>query len=226
MKLMSDPLYCLIHGSEDIYSGIDTERYEKILYGWNSDNEIFCRLIEENNPKYILEIGSWLGSSVLHMGNFIKSKGLNTKIVCVDTWLGSKDFIGKQLKGKTRTPEGLPSAFWHFMANVKREGLSEIVIPFPQTSTNALHFFSENDVKFQMVYIDGSNQYEDIKSDIDLSWGVLDVGGVIFGDDYINFSYPQINAAVNSFVYENRIRDRLVVDSKNVFWSIKKKRLI
>jgi len=226
MKLIDDPLYGLIHASEDVYSNVNPDDFEKVLYGWNSENEIFFKLIEETSPKYILEIGSWLGASAIHMGKFIKSRGLDTKIVCVDTWLGSRDFIGRHFEGKFRNSVGMPNAYLHFLANVKREGLEDVIIPFAQTSDNALRFLSEKNIKFKMIYIDGSNQYENVKSDIDLSWNILDRDGVIFGDDYINFAFPQINAAVNSFVYSNRLRDVFSVYSNNVFWSIKKKGLI
>ena len=221
-----DPLYGLLHEG-DVYEGIDPDSYEKILYGWNDKNEIFDRLVEEIRPRYILEIGSWLGASAIHMGNAVRRAGLDTKIVCVDTWLGSRDFMGKKFpddRSKLMS-NGMPNAYRHFLANVKREGLQDIVIPLPQTSSNALRFLSEEGVKFDMVYIDGSNQYEDIVSDMNLSWNVLANGGVMFGDDYLNFFYPQINAAVNSFVYGNRIREQFSVDSNNNFWSIKKKGL-
>lgn len=222
----NNSLYKLIHDG-DVYEGIDPNSYEKILYGWNDENKIFDRLVEEIRPKYILEIGSWLGSSAIHMGNAVKRVGLDTKIVCVDTWLGSRDFIGKKFPGDRSklVCNGMPNAYRYFLANIKREDLQDVVIPLPQTSSNALRFLSEEGIKFDMIYVDGSNQYEDIISDIDLSWNVLANEGVIFGDDYLNFSYPQINAAVNSFVYKNRIRDQFSVDSDNNFWSIKKKGL-
>jgi predicted O-methyltransferase YrrM len=227
MIISDDPIYRLLHDG-DVYAGLDPNAYEKILYGWNDDNEIFGRLIEELRPKYILELGSWLGASSIHMGKAIKRLGLDTKIVCVDTWLGSREFMGKKFPGDRSklVINGMPNSYKHFLMNIKREGLQDVVIPLPQTTSNALRFFSEEGVRFDMVYVDASNQYEDIVSDMNLSWNVLANGGVIFGDDYLNFSYPQINAAVNSFVYGNRIRDQLSVDSENNFWSIKKKGLL
>ena len=225
MSIIDDPLYKLIH-NEDVYEGIDPEKFEEILYGWNDSDEIFNDLIGELRPKYILEIGSWLGSSAIHMGNAIRDAGLDTKIMCVDTWLGSRDSIGGHFSEEKSELmlNGMPNAYRHFLANIKRKGLQDLVIPLPQTSSNALRFLSEEGVKFDMVYIDGSNQYEDIVSDMNLSWNVLANGGVMFGDDYLNFSYPQINVAVNSFVYGNRIREQCSVDSNNNFWSIKKKK--
>jgi len=223
--LMGDRVYELVHQGDDVYRGIDPDGFEKIMYGWNSDSEAFLEVIEETRPKYILEIGSWLGASAIHMAKFVKEVGLDTKIVCVDTWLGSREFMGKGFPGDRSKlfSNGLPAAYGHFLANVKREGVHDTVIPVPQTSSNALRFFSEQGVMFDAVYIDGSNQYEDIRSDMHLSWNVLKEGGVMFGDDYTNFSYPQINSAVNSFVYSNRLKEYFRVRGDGSFWSLKKK---
>ena len=44
MSIIDDPLYKLIHNG-DVYEGIDPEKFEEILYGWNDKDEIFNDLV-------------------------------------------------------------------------------------------------------------------------------------------------------------------------------------
>lgn len=224
MSIKQDYLYKLIHGDVDIYENFDYTKYEDILYGWNSDHHFFHEIINDSKPSYILEIGSFLGKSAINMGNYIKDNSLNTKIICVDTWLGSLEMIGHRFPAEKEklVKNGMPRLYDYFLANIKKNGLEEIVIPFPQTSYNALNFFMQNNVLFDLIYIDGSNHYDEFKRDIDNSWDVLSNNGFIFGDDYRNFHWPHIQIAINEFVADNKLIDDFKV-SYNCYWSLKKK---
>ena len=62
------------------------------LWGWNGDRQIFPALIKQLKPSLIIEVGSWMGLSAANMATSCKALGLNdTAVVCVDTWLGSKE---------------------------------------------------------------------------------------------------------------------------------------
>lgn len=217
-------LYSLIHGDEKIYSDLNVDGLKTVMYGAGDDYSELDKLIKEIRPKRILEIGSWLDYSSIHMAKFIKTKKMNTGLLCLDTWLGEKGMIGMKFNGK-RFMNGMSVAYKHFLANVKMEGVDDVIVPFPQTSKNGLSFLSEKGVSFDMIHMKGSKDYEEIKSNLQLSWSILSNGGVLFGNNYLNFSMPQVNAAINSFVYENRMRDCLSIDENNHFWFIKKKDL-
>jgi len=226
MSIQEDYIYKLIHGYRDIYENFDHTKYEDILYGWNSDSKFFYEAINESKPNYILEIGSFLGKSAIHMGNYIKNNSLSTKIICVDTWLGSLEMIADRFPAEREkiVKNGMPRLYDYFLANVKKHGLENIIIPFPQTSYNALKFFMQHNIFFDLIYLDGSNYYEELKKDIDLSWDVLSNDGIMFGDDYRNFSWPQIAVAVNEFVADNKLADNFKVNY-DCYWSLKKKQV-
>lgn len=226
MSIKEERIYRLIHGDVDIYENFDQNKYEDILYGWNSDHSFFGELINQTKPNYILEIGSWLGKSAINMGKYIKEHKLNTKIVCVDTWLGSLEFTGSGFPGERDklVKNGIPRAYDYFLANIKKHGLEDIVIPFPQTSSNALKFFMIHNIFFDLIYVDGSNYFDDIKNDIDLSWNVLNNEGVIFGDDYKNYHWPHIAMAVNEFTADNDLLNDFKV-YYDCYWAIKKKKV-
>lgn len=224
MAITDNHIYRLIHGNTNIYNNFDHTKYEDIMYGWNSDHQFFREIIRDKNPEYILEIGSWLGRSAINMGNFIKENSLKTKIVCVDTWLGSMEFIGDRFPADRDklVKNGIPRAYDYFLANVKKYGLEDIIIPFPQISSTALRFFMINNIFFDLIYVDGSNYFEDIQSDIDLSWNVLKPNGMMFGDDYRNYNWPHIAMAVNEFVNNNKLMSEFEV-KYDCYWTIKKK---
>lgn len=224
MSIKDNYIYKLIHGNDDIYGSFDHTKYESIFYGWNSDHHFFCETIKNQRPEYILEIGTWLGRSAINMAKCIKENNLNTKIVCVDTWLGSLEMIGDRFPANRGqlVKNGICKAYEYFLANVKKHGVEDIIIPFPQTSFNALRYLMVNNVFFDLIYVDGSNYFEDIKSDIDLSWNLLRPGGIVFGDDYRNFHWPHIQMAVNQFVIDNKLLDQFEL-KYDCYWTVKKK---
>lgn len=194
------------------------------IQGWHGNDPIFKKLISTIKPKNILEIGTWKGQSAIHIGKIIKDLGLNTTLLCVDTWLGSVDFIGAENRlDKERdclTTFGYPQVYYQFLANVVHHNLDDIIVPFPQTSSIALDWLNIHNAKFDLIYIDGSNNYEDVYTDIKNSWLILEKNGVIFGDDFNNQHHAGVRGAVLDFckLYKLTYSE----DKKKCFWWIKK----
>lgn len=205
------------------YDGFNPDLFALDLQGWNGENPIFKELIHKLMPELILEIGSYKGQSSVFMGRCVKEQGLSTKIICVDTWLGSEDFIGlREIDNyhKLYPSFGYPQLYYQFLANVCKTDLQNIIIPFPQVSTIACRWLKKHKILFDMIYCDGDNDYESQICDIKSAWSILKTGGVIFGDDYGNVNWPGIAQAVNEFVIENNLNNFFAVF--NNFWLIKK----
>jgi hypothetical protein len=172
----------LIHKA-DPYAALPKQQYNN--WGWHSDSPYFEQIIFEVRPLRILEIGSWLGASAIHMANICKALGLQTEIVCVDTWLGALEFWTNQDDTSRyemlRLQDGYPSVYEQFRSNVIRSGLAGMITPFPITSDIAFRFFEEKGIKFDLIYIDGSHDYSDVKRDVH---NACDTGAVVFGDDF------------------------------------------
>lgn len=133
-------------------------------------------------PAYgtIVEVGSWKGKSLAYLiVEAINSKHKNKciKIYCVDTWLGdkttkeNKDIINGTLYEK-------------FMKNMTPViGSFE---PLKMTSIEASKKFIDNSL--DIVFIDASHEYEDIKSDI-IAWlPKVKNTGILAGHDLIPFN--------------------------------------
>lgn len=194
------------------------------LKGWHGNDPIFMDLIFEVKPKLIIEVGSWLGQSAINMANCLKShaEGLeNTKIICVDTWLGALEFMGQPAGSDwdLMAKNGYPQVYYQFLSNVMHWGHEDIIIPFPQTSVIAARYFAKNDIEADMIYIDGSHDYPDVYQDLECYWPRLKKGGVIFGDDYNSGTWPGVVNAVQDFF--SGLQD-VTVEERNFFWYVKK----
>jgi len=190
------------------------------ITGWNGHSNIFKELILNINPTLIIEVGTWKGLSAITMANILKQNNIKSKIICVDTWLGALEFIDR-LK---HTPErdlklvnGYPTIYYQFLSNVVLSEVQEYILPFPNTSNIAYNYFHNNSIKADLIYIDGSHEYEDVKKDIDNYYNLLNNKGIIFGDDYYNF--VGVQKAVTEFCLKNKCEFSI---QENNFWIIKK----
>jgi predicted O-methyltransferase YrrM len=169
----------------NVYEGI-TPATNDTVFGWNSDNPIFEKLIEQTKPSCIIEVGTWLGASAIHMAKITKKLNLNTKIYCIDTWLGAEEFWTRfkdTPERDLRCKNGYPQVYFDFLSNVVKHEVQDIIIPIPNTSFVGSKILSHLGVRADLIYIDGSHEYEDVKLDIVSYQGLLTPGGIMFGDD-------------------------------------------
>ena len=192
----------LIHGY-DIYQDFDYKQYPKRIFGWNVNLELYKKYILSLKPDLILELGTWVGGSAIAMANIIKENNLHTKIICVDTWLGSFEFLGLHERDSDRSlvpVHGYPTIYNQFIANVMHENLQEIITPLPSTIQLACQFLCKNNISTDIIYIDGDNLFESVYSDLSNSWELLNNNGVMFGDDLQNPGTPGIKLGLNKLL--------------------------
>ncbi len=151
-------------------------------------------LAESAKGRQVVEIGSWLGRSTKAMAQTA------SKVWAVDSWKGSGngDATGEQAKHI--------DVYATFRKNLESELASNTV-----TAVTADHaaeefmraqMFSElfgHDWKPDMVFIDGSHEYEDVKRDIQTSLKLLDWSGMLSGHDF-NPAHPGVIKAVQELV--------------------------
>ncbi|MFE1600896.1 class I SAM-dependent methyltransferase [Methylobacterium sp. ID0610] len=189
--------------SRSPYDGFDSEAHPADMQGWGSDHPILPRVIERLRPKRILEIGSWKGRSAINMAKVVKALDLDCEIVCVDTWLGSPEHWLRVEGGwyeSLRIEHGYPHLYWTFLSNVVREGVQDVITPFPSTSENACLVLKRLGVTFDFCYLDAAHEYEPVKRDLDAVWDLIAEPGVLVGDDY--GTWPDVTRAVNEFAEE------------------------
>ncbi|EPS71222.1 hypothetical protein M569_03536, partial [Genlisea aurea] len=148
-----------------------------------SSDAVFEHLIAETRPETIIEVGTYLGNSAIHMGNLVKRLGLKTQIICVDdfrAWL-TNGFI---LKFKShQIVNGDRLHLYKFMLNVFNAKLTDSVMFLPFSTSNGLELLCQMGIYADLVEIDAAHDFHSAWLDINNGYKLLRPGGVLFGHD-------------------------------------------
>lgn len=168
------------------------------LWGWNGDRAIFPALVEQVKPQLIIEVGSWMGQSAVNLASSVKRLGLtDTSVICIDTWLGSKEhWRDKELMKHLELVNGYPSFQRRFLTNIVQAGVADYVVPIPMPSQIGASFLKDFNLKADLIYIDGSHDRKDVFDDLTAFWPLLADGGALFGDDW---PWDGVSGAVKAF---------------------------
>jgi len=210
----SSPSECLhpadlmmaIHG-RDVYAGFDYRKYERDPAGWLSSSAAFAELIREVRPGLIIEVGSWKGASAIEMAEVAKQEESDTKILCIDTWLGALEFRLDQNDPERflalECEHGYPRVYYRFLANVCHAKHPQRIIPFPLDSATAALWLMTHGIKADLIYIDGSHEEEAVYNDLLDYREVLSSRGRMFGDDW---DWASVRSAVSAFARDHKLR--------------------
>jgi SAM-dependent methyltransferase len=204
----------------DPYQDFKWHTFPDNCSGWGSDSAAFGELVTEIKPARVIEVGTWKGGSALTLAGELEKQGLDTEIICVDTWLGAlemwTDQGDEERFGSLGLKHGYPSLYYQFLANVCRAGQQSRITPFPIPSATAAQWFALHDVRADLIYIDGSHEEEDVYQDLVSYWDLVRPGGVLFGDDW---SWDGVRLAVERFAKENG----LPITHRHDKWELKRR---
>lgn len=156
--------------------------------GWMSTPELEYLAELAEKSQCILELGSWRGRSTSCLA--ANTSGI---VVATDTWQGSVEHHA-QLQGKPT------SGLWFaFQQNTSRY---ENIWALHANSLAASKLIARSPMRFNMIFIDASHDYESVKADI-LAWQpLLATGGVLCGHDAGRWG---VKAAVRQLVPRYRV---------------------
>ena len=184
---------------------IDKEIYQNfksvdITKKWFTNNLYFLsKNLSTLKVKNLLEIGSYEGRSAIFFADIFSG----TKISCVDTWSGSDEHKNINFK----------SIEDNFDQNIKLLKDNQLLTKFKMTSDN---FFTQNNEKFDFVYVDGDHSKDQVLKDLQNSWSVLNNNGFLLVDDYMWWYYKDLKNnpafAINNFIkdYSNQIKKMII----------------
>ena len=191
------------------------------LQGWVGNQTIFEKLIDQQKPNVIIEVGTWKGKSAIMMANVVKRLNLNCKIYCVDTWLGAIEFwdwLSHTPERNLHLKHGYPQVYYQFLSNVVHTNNQDVIIPVPLPSNLGCKLLKRKNIQSQLIYIDASHETDDVYDDMKHYYELLSPGGIMFGDDY---SWESVRNGVSKFVKEqNMSMDAIKEESVN--WILKK----
>jgi predicted O-methyltransferase YrrM len=145
-------------------------RDKEFTSDWCSGNftqwrRVFSPLRDE--PLRILEIGSWEGRSAIFFLNFFAK----ATITCIDTFGGGSDHKAEQASRIEERFDRNLAAFSNRVEKIKglsRQALDGLV----------------QQRHYDLAYIDGSHERDDVMADSLGVWSMLNPGGSIIWDDY------------------------------------------
>ncbi|MCO6438147.1 MAG: class I SAM-dependent methyltransferase [Phycisphaerae bacterium] len=138
-----------------------------------------------DRPLRVLELGSWAGASAITWASSIKrfcQRG--GTIVCVDSWA---PFFNPAEMGTVPVYQEMHDAsktgdiFTLFLHNVSASGHDDIILPLRGTTAELLSRFPAE--SFDIVYVDASHFYDDVRHDLTHSLRLVRLGGYLCGDD-------------------------------------------
>lgn len=162
--------------------------YALTVEGWCAPAELEYLASLAEKSLCILEVGSWRGRSSSALA--AHTEGI---VVCVDTWRGSVEHQA-ELKGKPTS-----GVWFDFQQNTSRY---DNIWPLPMNSLAAARVVSLGPMRFDMIFIDASHDYESVAADIQAWRPLLTPEGILCGHDIGRHS---VKAAVRNNVPRYRI---------------------
>jgi len=164
--------------------------YQNIGEDWFTYPNFYSSLVKNLcDGSKIVEVGSWRGRSACFLGVEIHNSGKNILLDCVDTWNGSEEHIGYDILKN----DGL---YNEFINNIKQ--ISHIITPIRKESLDAVNMYE--DESLDVVFLDASHKYEDVKADLNAWYKKVKKGGIFSGHDYP--TWKDVVKAVDEFFPE------------------------
>lgn len=174
-------------------------------HGWYGNKKEIKNLIQNNDIKVVIEVGSWLGKSTRHIAGLLPKNG---KVYAVDHWQGSFE----HQPGHDEHGKNLSQIYDQFLSNVIHAKLTDKIIPIRMPSLVAEKHLS--DVTPDLIYIDASHEYESVYQDLCAWYPHVKGHGILCGDDW---AYSEVQKAVEKFAEENH----LIIEVKSPFWRLR-----
>ncbi|EPS74754.1 hypothetical protein M569_00002, partial [Genlisea aurea] len=155
-------------------------------------------------PKTIIEVGTFLGGSAIHMAKIVAELGLETQIICVDDFRGWPGWFPEE--DSIVQINGDKVLLYQFMQNVVTANATDTILFVPFGTSTALTSLCKFGIYGDLVEIDAGHDFHSAWNDINNGYKLLRPGGVLFGHDY---GWDSVRAAVELFASKHGLRIRV-----------------
>jgi hypothetical protein len=193
-----------VHEGRNPYTGFPAAEWAGTWYNdAGAQREIVQKCIGRLNPSIIIEVGSFVGESAIHMAKLIKSQKRDCAILCVDTWYAGFDhFLGA--REKIRPHFGRPDFYYKFVANVIANGCQDVIVPLAIDSINGARVIKWLGLQPQLVYVDASHEEGDVRRDYEAYWDLMPPGAGMLVDDLTNW-FPGVLKDWTEFIADHSL---------------------
>jgi hypothetical protein len=184
MTAIRDELIAKIWDGRDPFVGAPVLPWDGRGYK-TSGHRYLTEVVDTVRPRIIVEVGVWLGVSVIVMGKRVRELNLDCAIIAVDTWLGSAEHMtGINTKIGFPRLHGYPQIYFTFLSNCVHDRQHGHIVPLPLDSVNAYEVLKHHNIVADVIHLDAGHDYRSVKTDLEVWWPMLRPGGVLIGDDY------------------------------------------
>ena len=152
--------------------------------------QMLCWLGRSAPAGAVVEIGSFLGKSTLWLAHGMKAGG-RRGLYAIDPHNGHE---------RPEVETGIRDTFQAFLSNVEKGGFGGFVTPIRKLSSEAAQGWKE---PIAVLWVDGSHDYEDVKSDLELFSPHVVAGGYIAMHDVSGRHFPGTRKAMLEFFRGN-----------------------
>jgi hypothetical protein len=150
--------------------------YEDVF---SSNIPVWENIVSQFNSINYLEIGSFEGRSTV----FISEQKNMKSVMAVDTFKGSDEYDKDGMAKHNHI--SFDVVYENFKMNLKLVNKKDINF-LKDTSDN---FFTNNKSQFNLIYIDGSHHYDNVKKDFINAYSCIEKNGIMIFDDFLWFYY-------------------------------------
>ena len=158
------------------------------IHGWFTYQELYNEMVASFDNAVFVEVGTWMGKSIVYLAEKIKESGKNIELYGVDKFVVTNDCAGDSFVENK-------DFFMEYLDNI--QPVTDHIITIIEDSVEAAKDFEDESVDF--VFIDADHTYEGCLRDITAWYPKVKYGGVIAGHDYRNDSTCQVKQAVNEY---------------------------
>jgi predicted O-methyltransferase YrrM len=186
--------------------------YTKPWFFYSEISKVLKDKIPDTTKKFnILEIGCFEGLSACFFSDTIMDHNDST-LDCVDPYYISGTVPGITSQCITEQTMKL------FKENINLSKNSNKITFHNETSDS---FFKKNTKKYNFIYVDGCHEQDYIDRDIRNSFDALEIGGILWMDDYGGGDPPNwCRIPIDNFI--NEIKDRIIVIHKKYQYAVVK----
>jgi predicted O-methyltransferase YrrM len=163
-------------------------KYSQTWFHYSEIRNACAKFLDTSKKNNILEIGCFEGlSSVFFADNFLDNP--NSSLTCVDPFLSIDNNDHRQFLQNNEE--------MNFDFNISVCKHADRITVHKITSDM---FFKHNNQRYNFIYIDGCHEPDFIKRDMENSFNILEINGIMWMDDYGGGDGIQIKNAMNQFL--------------------------
>jgi hypothetical protein len=181
----------------------------KDLHGWfkPENRKNLTYFIKTYNPKIVVELGSWLGLSTIHMASLMSP---GSTLYAIDNWTAQGDVtIQAAIQSNKEIKAKIPILYQQFLSNVIHHRLAHRIVPLRMDTVEAAQALK---IRPNLLYIDASHDEQSVFKDIMNWYPKLAPKAIICGDDWEY--WPGVQQAVKKAA----VLLKRVVKSEGNFW--------